>query len=218
MGSAVGPLVRRWYVTCLMLLGMVLSAWHVAQLPGVYLAQVNVVLLAPQETTPVNVLGGTAGKLTDLAGITAKSVQGGVNGGKTVSSEVTLAAQGIREGWLVRQPNEGGQWNYSFSKPMIDVQVTGHSEQFVIERLNAVVAMVGVDIRRREVAAGVAEDNYVRTILSPAQPEVFFNDGDRRRALLGLLGAGGLLTYASAYGVDRVLSRRERRRPLSSDV
>lgn len=179
--------------------------------PGVHMARFDVVLAAPVRND--NALDGSSDRLADLAGITAKSVTGDLSGGATVS-DVSLAGQG-RLGWSVRQINEGGQWTYWFPRPVLDVQVTGHDEAEVRRQVDEVVARIRTDISDREAAAGVTEDNRVRTLLAPPVPEITYNDGERTRAAAVLLVLALLLGAAADHlgrrfgtaGVARALRR-----------
>jgi hypothetical protein len=163
--------------------------------PGVHMARFDVVLAAPVRND--NALDGSSDRLADLAGITAKSVSGDLDGAATVS-DVSLAGQG-RLGWSVRQVNEGGQWTYWFPRPVLDVQIAGHDEAAVRRQVGEVVERIRADIAAREDAAGVAEDNRVRTLLAPPVPEVTYSDGDRIRAAAVVLALALLLGAAADH-------------------
>jgi hypothetical protein len=190
--------------------------------PGVYTSQFDVVLVAP--TRNDNVLDGRSDRLTYLAGITAKSVSGDLDGTATVSDEVSLAGQG-KLGWAVRQPNDGGQWTYWFRRPLLDVQIADHDEEAVRREIQEVIGRIRTDIDTRENAAGVADDNRVRMVVAPLAPEVAYNDGDRARAAVTVLALALLLAGATELlvrrfgtaGVIRVLSRLRRKREVATD-
>ena len=101
------------------------------------------------------------------------------------------------------------------AKDVIDIQVTGSRPDQVAAEVDTVVAKIRADIRRRELAAGVRGENFVRVITDPPVPRVYFNDGDRRRALFGALTAGIL---ATALGVSALERRRTRRTHVGTKV
>lgn len=177
------------------------------QTPGVYEGDVNVVLLMPVGAKTDNALAARPAALADFAGIVARSVAGRGGGEISVSDEVTLAAQGVRHGWSVRQPSSGGQWNYSFDQPVVEVRATGPTEAAVVAQLTEVIARIRADIARRESVAGARADQRVRLTLSPSTPIVLYGGGDRRRATL----AGTVACTAAAATVLAWPSRRGRR-------
>lgn len=207
MRGAVRTLLRRWYVVVAMIGFAGVAAVLILDAPGVYMSQVNVVLLAPQSDRPANPLDDTSRALVDLAGITAKSVGASGTAEQPVSAGVSLVSQGITRGWSVRQPNSGGQWNYSFNLPVIDVQASGPSAEVVARERDAVVARIQADVSTRETAAGVRAQDRVRTMLSPAVPGVYYSEGDRRRALFAALLLTVLLTVVLVPAVDRLGAR-----------
>lgn len=168
------------------------------QAPGVFQGQVNVVFLMPTASAD-NALTARPAVLANFAGIVARSVAGRGGGDITVSDDVTLAGQGVRDGWSVRQPNSGGQWNYSFDQPVVAIQATGPSAASVTVRLDSALTRIREDIARRESEAGTSPEQSVRLALSPSEPIVLYADGDRRRAAL----AGLVASAAAAVAVLR---------------
>ena len=118
------------------------GVWWTGHNTGVFLAEVDVVLFPPQGEDPNNALTDPSRGFVDFAGIVAKSVMGASSNPAPVSESVTLVGMGVSEGWVVRQPNDGGQWSTSFSRPVLNVQATSHDPDQALARLQDVVAKI----------------------------------------------------------------------------
>jgi hypothetical protein len=165
----------------------------VKQQPPAYLAQVDVVLIPPEGVKPENPLAGSSAGFVDLAGIVAKSVSGASAADRDVSQGVTLLGQGLREGWIVRQPNQGNQWVYSFDRPVLDVQAAGATPEEALATADEVVERIRVDIAAREKAGDVITAQRAHLVLNPPTPAVYRFDGDRKRAFVAVLVVGLLV-------------------------
>ncbi|MET0447770.1 MAG: hypothetical protein ABWX74_12465 [Aeromicrobium sp.] len=207
-----GIMRRRWYVVAL---GVVLlaGALHVvASRPGVYWAQVDVVILAPKSTRFPNVIEQTSQSIIAMAGLVERDVNKGVEEPATASASASLAGMGVRDGYLVRLPNSGGQWANNFDRPVVDVQVVGPDETVVRARLVALVDDVERALAARQTADGVAPKNRITASSTPAAAPVFYMDGNPKKALLVTLLLGGGLISAGTVGADRLLTAHARRR------
>src|SRR6266536_3608783 len=84
--------------------------YRVADKPGVYWAQVDVLFLPPVNGLYPNTLLNNSGGLITLAGVVGKMVDPDSTSARVVSPTVRLVNQGIRHGDSVTLPNDGGQW------------------------------------------------------------------------------------------------------------
>ena len=185
----------------------------VSQQPGMFQARVDVLLLLPQSANNPNSYTATTESLIDTAGIVATVLSGASGAPLTSSSTVTLAGQGIRDGWSVRLPNSGGQWANNFDRPLLDVQVVGPSHDAVLKRANELVTRIEAELIRRQDRAGVSPHNLIRTRLSPPTPQVFFLSGQSPPApLAASLLLGVLLTTAACVVADQKLASLQFRR------
>jgi len=186
---------QRWLVT---VLGIVLTIGAVVVVTSAqpsYLAQVRVVLLPPATAQP-NGLTDTTGSLISLAGVVAESVDDSDVGAEAVSESVTLTGEGRRLGYTVRQPNSGGQWQYRFDEPVLDVQAVGSTGQAARQELDAALRRVDSALADLQDQQGVPLAGRVRTILNPAEPQVTKVGGSETRAVVATVVAGVLVTVS----------------------
>ncbi|PXA65717.1 hypothetical protein [Cryobacterium arcticum] len=186
---------QRWLVTVLGLVLTVGAVFLVTSAQPSYLAQVRVVLLPPATAQP-NGLTDTAGSLISLAGVVAKSVADSDVGAEAVSESVTLTGEGRREGYTVRQPNAGGQWQYRFDEPVLDVQAVGSTDRAARQQLDAALRRVDSALADIQDLQGVPLASRVRTILNPEAPQVDAVGGSDTRAMAATVVAGLLVTVS----------------------
>ena len=191
----------------LVLLGAVLvSGWYSWKQPAsAVVGEVRVVLLPPPGGLP-NALAETTSSLVSLAGVVSRGVEG-FSDPKPVDPTVTLASQGVRAGYSVRQPNLGGQWESSFQDPVVDVQAVGPTQEVAATQMSMGLSHVGRVLTEMQDAQGVPPDLRVRVRLSPPDPVYQVQKGSRARASAATLVAGSVL-------VGLWFSFRRRTRPV----
>lgn len=201
--------LHRWLVTllCAALTG-VLVFW-VMQADPVYLSRVRVVLLAP-ELAQQNALGTTSQSLIDLAGVVARKVQGADSKAQVVSDGVTIVGEGVREGYSVTQPNNGGQWAYNFEDPALDVQAVAATPAGSRAQMDKALADISAALTEVQDQQSVAAANRVRTSLSPSTPQLLVQKGSNVRAIAASLVIGLLVggTVLAILGPQRRVRRR----------
>ena len=210
-------LARRWYVlvagAALTLASLVL----VLERPGVYWAQMELVLVSPAEPYYPNTVADAPHSLAPLAGLLVSDWNGPRSPLLTSSSGTTLFGLGVRDGVQVRLPNEGSQFQPLFTAPSVDVQVVGRTAEEVTARAEQARVEVETLLERRQARAGVAARNRVRAISSPAALDVQHITGSRTRALAATGLVGVAATALAACGWDRAAARRRRQeRPQGS--
>jgi|RhiMethySRZTD1v2_1073278.scaffolds.fasta_scaffold07842_11 hypothetical protein len=200
--------LRRWY---LMLLGAAMSvgALHVAtHQPGVYWTEFNVVLLAPIERYYPNNLADPHYALAPIAGVLATDWNQDDAPLVTASGETTLFGEGQRQGIEIRLPNQGTQWRPLYFAPNINVQIVNDNPETVAKEARRVSADLDALLQRRQDALRVQPTIRLRTIASPAEPEIRYTTGSRPRAALATGLVGAALTTIAVYWIDRWLTRR----------
>jgi hypothetical protein len=209
--SLAGAVRRRWYVVVLGAIATLILAAQAAQAPGVYFTRLYVVFLPPLSTANPNTFSAADNSnVIAMAGLVGQAVSSR-DSAQPVSDGVTILGEGISHGYLVRQPNDGGQWAVNFDRPELDVQVAGGSPAEVLATLSQVLQKIDNETRSRQEAAGTATKNMITTRLSPSTPDVYLVKGSRLRAGLAALLLGLGLSLAGAWATDRVLLRRQRR-------
>lgn len=207
--------MRRVRVVIVIVIAVALSfGWAAALRPhGKFLSTVQVTLTPPpveatRWVTPNNPIApDQRSSLIELAGITARAVSGLHRPVPAVSGDVTLLDAGVYRGWSVTQPNNGGQWSYSFSEAGMQVQASGSSPQDVVATIEGVVARIESSVTAREAAAHVSPDNRVSFLVSSTPPSVMFVTGSKKRAMAGMLLLS-ILLMAAAMTLDRHLGQR----------
>jgi len=194
------------------------GVWWTGHNTGVFLAEVDVVLLPPQGEDPNNALTDPSRGFVDFAGIVAKSVMGASSNPAPVSESVTLVGMGISEGWVVRQPNDGGQWSTNFSRPLLNVQATSHDPDQALARLYDVVGKIRGQIDAWQDAYSVAPRNRAAVTLNPTAPALYYYNGDRKRAAAGVVTVTVLVTLWLLVGNRRRPPRVTTRRPVPATV
>ncbi|OZB87802.1 MAG: hypothetical protein B7X41_11525 [Microbacterium sp. 14-71-5] len=199
-----------------LLLGTGAVAWNAWEQPSAtVVGEVRVVLLPPDHALP-NALAETTTSLISLAGVVARGV-GGFEGPQTVDSDVTLASQGVRLGYSVRQPSLGGQWETSFQDPVVDVQAVGPTQEVAATQLGLGLARVGSELTKIQDRESVPADQRVRVRLSPADPVYTLQKGSRTRAL-GATVLAGTVAFGTWWRLRRSTGVPRPRRPTETDL
>jgi hypothetical protein len=186
-------------------------AIHVVHKPGVYYAETHVLFLPPQSRINPNTLIIPSGGLTALAGAVSRMVEPDPPSGQVVSPTVTLVDEGIRNGWSVTLPDDGGQFTNSFNQQFLQVQAVGSSSNEVRDRMRSLVASINTDLRKLQVQAHVPLVDRVSTADNPGQLQIYYLEGSRARALAAVLVLG-----LSATLTAEMLAWRWRSRSVSS--
>src|SRR5450756_2586374 len=126
------------------------------------------------------------------------------------SASVTIVDEGVRDGARIRLPNSGGQWANNFDRPVLDVQAVGPTPERAAALFDAAVERVRSSVYLRQRALGVEDVNMIHLTVAPSATNIFYADGERKRAIpvAVLLGAGLTMAAATlAVGVEDVRRR-----------
>jgi hypothetical protein len=177
--------------------------YKVREKPGVYWADVKVLFLAPTSALLPNALVATSGSLVSVAGIVGKMVDPNLPSYHVVSPDVSLVNQGIRNGYAVSLPNEGGQWQDKFDQAVLDVQAVRPSAQEATQMVESLIDRINVRIAALQDAAHVPPVDRIHTSLSPNQIQTRYAAGRPMRAMLATALLGGTVTCIAAIAVCR---------------
>jgi len=204
-------MVRRWYVT---LAGAALTLGALYVVSGqqpVYWTQFNILLVGPSgQQQQTSVLDHPLYGLQGLAGVLATEFNEGHPPLLTGDVDATMVGTGGREGVQVRVPNLGTQWRPAFPANYLDVQVAGSTAGDVSMAAAAATQEVEHLLHIRQNDLGVPWALRARAVPSSADPSVYPVQGSRSRALASTLAAGGALTVAVLYWLERWHPRRRR--------
>lgn len=215
--DVLAAVIRRWYVFALCVVLAAGVAYGLKGRPGVYMIDVEVYLIAPPDPTAVgggqSNIGDSANSLISLAGLVERTVNADVEYEEPVSPDVTIVGLGFRSGTLVTLPNAGGQWNYSFTRPVLKVQSAGSSPEEVERLFAAALTEIHDTLDRLQDEDNIPPDSRVTTRLVPEQPAVAYLTGYPTRAAAMAVILGGALSVLACVLVDRLLARVRRRPP-----
>ncbi len=186
-------LVRRWYLVVVVALLSGSVGWKVAQAPPVYQTEADVYFLAPPSKDRER-LGLASASTIAVAGLVEREIAGR-DAAEVVSPDVTLVDEGIDDGSAVVLPNSGGQWSYSFSRPVLTVSATAASPEVAAARRERLAAEVRRTLQRLQTDDDVPAAVRIRTRQVPDEPTVSVRQGQPTRAgaLAALIGGlGGL--------------------------
>ncbi|MCP3423037.1 hypothetical protein [Nocardioides pinisoli] len=200
-----------WRHRVVVVLGLVvtLAAGLLAiQYRTVYWTRTEVVFLVPRNEFHPNALSSSE-SIVITAGAVAKVVLGPGRVPKYASPEATLVGAGVREGWSIGLPDNGGQWATNFDSQVLSIEAVGPSQTFVLDKVRELRERIATSLDDLQEAEGVSQRNRITVKASPQVPTVYGVTGSRPRALVmtGLLGAG--LTLAAVLTLE---ARRSSRR------
>ena len=170
--------------------------------PAVYHAQVFVLFVGPKGEVETNPLRNPDTALIQIAGVVATALDQPTSA-QPVSDDATIIGQGIVDGSSVRLPNDGGQWDISYRRPELDVQVAGRTADEVTRNMTALLARVDGELAHQQDLQSVPVSQRVTTKLSPPSIDVYRATGSRTRALAATVVVCAALTFVVVGSVRR---------------
>ncbi|NMR28209.1 hypothetical protein [Crystallibacter degradans] len=203
-------LLRRWYVVAAVLLFMMPVIVQAQQAVGVYWTKVDLMFLPPPGASALNPLRADDGVTIPYAALVERSFNSLDHPPAIHTSGAPLYGTGIRSGYAVYLPNTGTQWESSFSRPAITLEVVQESPEEVL----TVLAGLQQNLDRLAVTPqermGVTPKARITTQLAPESPRVMYIDARNTRAVVALLVLTLSLAVATATMVDRLVLKRQR--------
>lgn len=98
------------------------------------------------------------------------------------------------------------------SSPMVEIEVVGKTRQQAEATTTQIVTRFGQSVNALQTAYGVAGPDLITTRRLDLGTNIEQSDGNVKRALVAVAGAGLLLTAACTVGLDAWLRRRARKR------
>lgn len=197
VGSTLRVLVRRWLV---LLLGMLLTFGAAAvvyfQAPQRYQATARVLLLLPS-----NARGEVVGspfihlpsELNVLANLVSRTAQ-------TSTFRSDLAQQGHSSQYEIGLNDDG---------PVLTISVEGQDRDDVISTRGQLIVALQDELHRVQMEEDAPPQQVATTRVFAADPVPEQLGGDKLRAVLAVLAAGGLLTLITVFLTDRLLLIRQ---------
>ncbi|KQR73253.1 hypothetical protein ASF98_22530 [Arthrobacter sp. Leaf337] len=196
--------LRRWYVVLAVIALMVPAVLQAAGATGVYWSKVDVVFYPPSGAAAGNPLRADSQATIHYAAMVERLVNGERGNTESGTTSADLYGTGIRNGYSVYIPSSGGQWQSSFDRSAITVEVVAETRDDVSRVLTGIVDRIETTAVERQEAMGVIPRSYITTSLSPGTPEVSYQPSKPVYAAsaLAVLTAG--LAIAAAGLVDRL--------------
>jgi len=213
VGELLTVLRRRWYAAFAVLIvgvGMVV----VFQPKPLYWTQVDMAVLPPGARVSDLMSDTDQDKFVNFAAILEREFNDGQVEFRLAAADAPIYGAGIRQGASVELPNLGTQWQSSFSRAVLSVQVVDRSPERVKDVLDGILSRIEVLARNTQVAQGVAEENMITVGPVPHEPVVIDvgpSGASFARAALAFGTVGVVLACVAAVEVDRILARRRTR-------
>lgn len=222
---AMGPAVlRRWYVTVPGIALSLFVAMSTLSRPPLYWTQTDTYLLAPISHRFPNSMTSSSEALIATAGVVVADVQGRSPVPPTASPNAHLTGLGVRSGFLLRVPDMGGQWEHSFTRPVISVEAIGSDPTAVANQAADLIDRIRADLAARQQADRVPVRDRMTATLAPTATQVFDMSGQPARGAAVTLLLGLWATLIAAATADfllprlraRLRARRRARHPLAT--
>lgn len=203
-------LLARWYVV---LLGLAVTATAFASLadsPRVYSAQTDVVFVLPGNVAIRGLNDGFAETLINFSGLVEQKVNEGRSSLKLSSPSATLFGTGVREGSSISLADAGGQWQRSFNRPVLSVQVVDSSPEEVTVVMTAIVRDIARTAESLQAESGTDSSKFITVETAPESIEITSFGATRMstaKGLVALTTVGAGLTLAAALLSDRAITR-----------
>ena len=203
-------IARRWYLALGSVVLMLPALFAAGTATGVYYSKTDVLFVAPRLTVSGNVLQEDPTQTLAFASIVAHRFN--VSEGNSVprSTSAPLYGSGIRSGHLVYIPSSGGQWQLSYSRPVITVEIVGGSADEVAAERQQILDRISSLVRDSQQELGINPAANIITEPAPSLEFVAYVDVRNTAAILAL----AVLTIGLAAGiplsVDRILASRNR--------
>jgi hypothetical protein len=181
---------------------------------GVYYSKTDVLFLSPRAPGSGNALQEDPAQTLAFASVVTHrfNADADADAGRTVphSTSSPLYGSGIRSGHLVYIPSSGGQWQLSYSRPVITVEIVGEAIDEVITERQRILDRISSLAKDSQQELGVNPAANIITEPAPSVEFVSYVGVRNTTAVLALT----LLTIGLATGiplsVDRALAGRGR--------
>ena len=201
-------LLRRWPIVLVGVAITAVACWGVISDKGVFFTRTELVFLAPTSAANPNALRTQSDDIIVTAGLVAKQMSGAGKVTKFASPDVTLIGLGVRDGWMVRLPDTGGQWGTNFATQRLVLDIVGPSVDAVKDRQDDLTAQVMNMLAALQRERGVDTINDITAIVAPETTVIYHVGGSRQRALAMTLLVGGGTTIAAVLAVETTKRRR----------
>lgn len=202
--------VRRWYVTAVVVASAVAAMFYARQVTGVYYTSYNILFLAPPSVSAGNPLWTGSDGMVQYAGMVSRLTSNAVRQSEIAPTSAPLYGTGLRSTQRVYLPNAGNQWSTSFTQAAVTVEVVRPTPEQVRAAAASITRTVEREAAVPQQRLHVRRRVYITTELSPAEPVIQYIPARNSRAMmaLALLAMGSAVLAANL--VDQLLVHRLR--------
>lgn len=215
-----GAVVRRrgpWALFTIFLLFPAVFA--VAQVQGVYYSRADVLFLPPSALFEGNLLQADPAQTLSFAAVVDRRINAEQPSTAPRTTSAPLYGTGARNSHSIYIPSSGGQWQLSFSRPVITVEVVADSSEKAAATLQNLVHRISELTSLLQGEKGIPDAAQITTELSPAVPSVTYVEVRKSQAMLAVLLVGIGLAVGAASMTRRLKEVRPvRHRPGLSSV
>jgi hypothetical protein len=194
---------RRRRLALLIVVLMLPIIFASTQVPGVYYSRADVLFLPPAALVGGNLLQADPAQTLHFAAIVEHRINAEQPSYAPRTTSAPLYGTGVRNTHAVYIPSSGGQWQLSFNRPVITVEVVADSSEKAAQELAALVERVSELAAASQDSEGIPATAQITTELSPGAPFVTYVDVRSSRAAVSLL----LLTVGLAGGIPLLAER-----------
>lgn len=215
-----GILLRRWYIVAIGLVLGLAALGAIRSSEPVFWTEADVTFLAPEREPAYWISGGSAMTLAEFADMVRRRVNQEAPSVDLALTRGTLYGAGVQKGFSVTLPNNGGQWNKTYSQPVLKVQVVDSSAENVNQVLAALLDRINNATVQLQAEASVKGD-LISTQTTPSKSEVVFGGGTPVTRLKGTVVLEALCLAATSVAtiyIDRALRRRRQRKEQLPEV
>lgn len=162
-----------------------------------YYSRVDVLFLLPDATDDANSLLGDPGLTLYLAGIVERTFNDEYGGTGAQTTGAPLYGTGVRYGHWVHIPATGGQWQTSYDRPLVAVEIVGESPDEVSSQIDLYTGRVTDLASSSQEQLNIPAPLHISTSQWPALPRVELIGTKKSRAAAAL----GLITLIAVSAI-----------------
>lgn len=205
-------MLRRWFVVAFFILCAVITVFVLDTKQRHYVAQTELVMVAPGSVAVSGSPYGSTETLVDFAGVVERRFNASSPTQHLSSPSATLFGNGIRNGVSVRLTNSGGQWNYSFDRPILEVQVIDSNIETVHENMQSVESRVRKIVHDLQTDAHAKPKSMI-SVYSDTEGANITSFGSTRtgrvKGIALICGVAVVISVPFSIALDKLLKRRK---------
>lgn len=220
LSDFLGLLGRRWYVLVAALLIAGAATVFFLRDGGLYTTRTLVEFTLPGTATIARYNGIDDSSVIAFAKSVATQVNAGDSDPQYYSHvDAPIYGAGLRQRVVVTLRDEGSQWISNIDSAVVEVQIVGRTEQWVVDEQNAAVTKIEAAARSIQELMNVPEESFISLHVEPLTTQIFYIEPSRlsQMAAFGAMGlAAFIVGSAAAWLIDRsagvgVIGRKARR-------